>query len=438
MAGIIIPGRAARLVRPVGPFQINKDSPQAQHLGLWAVPQFTGYLDVLRNVEGGVVGTTNRFEAKPLMGTVFRSGTANEYGTLTNQALVNVNPCTMTCWFNMTSAVPLAPMIQCDTSRSQGLSVNRGSTNNQLTYAWDNVAGEYDWDSGLTIPTSVWALAAMTISSSAANVYLFSPSGVVSASRTGSANAKTLTDWYVGNDFDVLASRAFDGWIGEWRVYANRVMTPNELWELYDPATRWDLYWTPGRRVFFDISSGALTITADPGAYTVTGTAATLKKGSVVTADPGSYALSGTAADLEKGSLLTAVPGSYAISGTAATLSKTINLTADPGAYAISGTTAALTAARELNADSGAYAINGTDATLIKSTVTIVADGGSYAISGTAASLLAARQLACAAGSYAISGTSATLTYSNAGLGFVFNVKAALTFDIVAEGPQRV
>jgi len=35
------------------------------------------------------------------------------------------------------------------------------------------------------------------------------------------------------------------------RLY-DRSLSPNEVWTLDDPATRWDLYWVPGRRVYFD------------------------------------------------------------------------------------------------------------------------------------------------------------------------------------------
>lgn len=48
-----------------------------------------------------------------------------------------------------------------------------------------------------------------------------------------------------------------DTWIGSFcdvRLW-HRVLTDTEVWQLYDPATRWDLYWVPGRRVFFDVGA---------------------------------------------------------------------------------------------------------------------------------------------------------------------------------------
>ena len=45
------------------------------------------------------------------------------------------------------------------------------------------------------------------------------------------------------------AASWFTGQIAEVRVY-NRALTDNEVWELYAPQTRWDLYWQPSRRVY--------------------------------------------------------------------------------------------------------------------------------------------------------------------------------------------
>lgn len=43
-------------------------------------------------------------------------------------------------------------------------------------------------------------------------------------------------------------SNDFDGWIGDTRIYG-KCLTPDEVWQLYDPATRWELY-EPVRRVW--------------------------------------------------------------------------------------------------------------------------------------------------------------------------------------------
>ena len=48
------------------------------------------------------------------------------------------------------------------------------------------------------------------------------------------------------------------------RLY-HRVFTAAEMWALYDPTTRWDLYAAPSRRVYFDV--GASGVSLSPGVY---------------------------------------------------------------------------------------------------------------------------------------------------------------------------
>lgn len=38
----------------------------------------------------------------------------------------------------------------------------------------------------------------------------------------------------------------------------NRCLRDQDVWQLYDPATRWDLYWVPSARTFFDIGGGVV------------------------------------------------------------------------------------------------------------------------------------------------------------------------------------
>lgn len=46
----------------------------------------------------------------------------------------------------------------------------------------------------------------------------------------------------------------------------NRVLTAREVWALYDPATRWELYWVPGRTLHLDMA-GAVAAGVRNGYY---------------------------------------------------------------------------------------------------------------------------------------------------------------------------
>ena len=47
----------------------------------------------------------------------------------------------------------------------------------------------------------------------------------------------------------------------------SRAMSDIDIWALYDPATRWDLYWVPGRRVFVDVGAAAFDAALFPRVY---------------------------------------------------------------------------------------------------------------------------------------------------------------------------
>lgn len=94
---------------------------------------------------------------------------------------------------------------------------------------------------------------------------------------------------------------------------------------------------------FYQRVSDGYTIAADTGAFSITGTAATLKVGRVLDAAAASYAITGTNATLSPGGKkVNADSGSFVITGTDAGFARTYVFAADSGSFAITGTDAAL------------------------------------------------------------------------------------------------
>jgi hypothetical protein len=85
------------------------------------------------------------------------------------------------------------------------------------------------------------------------------------------------------------------------------------------------------------------TLTALPGAYAITGNAATFTVHRKLSATAGAYAVTGHAATLHLRRKLSVISGSYALTGHPATLRTHRRLTALSGSYAIVGNTAELT-----------------------------------------------------------------------------------------------
>lgn len=179
-------------------------------------------------------------------------------------------------------------------------------------------------------------------------------------------------------------------------------------------------------------ASGAYTLTADYGSFSLSGTAATLTAQRKVTADSGSFALTGTSAVLKHNHVLAANSGSIALTGTAATLTYTpvggYTLPANGGSFSLSGTAASLLASRKVVAGSGSFTLTGTAATL--SLVKLLTAGsGSFTLSGTAATFAKTNVLVAGEGAYSLVGTSATLTH---GVSLTDSQKIDLILDILS------
>ncbi len=187
----------------------------------------------------------------------------------------------------------------------------------------------------------------------------------------------------------------------------------------------WQIF-VPQTKAIISLGIDPNTLLANSGAYSLTGTDATLsvntsrkvtwaevqyQAGSVVNtvldASSGSYSLTGAAATAAR--TITAASGSYSLVGSDATLNITRILSADSGAYNLTGSSADLPINRSLSADSGAYNVTGEAATLTQAKV-ISADAGSYALDGQAASFVRTYNLLAAAGAFNLTGSDATLS----------------------------
>lgn len=182
-----------------------------------------------------------------------------------------------------------------------------------------------------------------------------------------------------------------------------------------------------------DLSISADTIlTAEAGAFALSGQSASLLLSRVLAAGAGSFDLSGQSADLgitltidagagnidlsgQDASLLMSrvivgAAGSFDLTGTDATFLLGKYISAGSGAFDITGQTSPLLLAHVLAAGAGSFDLSGAAANLLAGK-SLVAGTGSFAVTGQAAALSRQLPLSAEAGSYALSGQSATLTY---------------------------
>lgn len=129
-----------------------------------------------------------------------------------------------------------------------------------------------------------------------------------------------------------------------------------------------DLAWNVVPYQFTLSEAGGYITTAEAGSFAISGTAATLKKTSILDTGVGSIALTGAAASLLYGRRVDAGSGSIALTGTAVSLERGYVLGAEAGSFAVAGSDASLiwsgSAGYTLDAEAGAFTITGFDAYL--------------------------------------------------------------------------
>lgn len=107
---------------------------------------------------------------------------------------------------------------------------------------------------------------------------------------------------------------------------------------------------------------------------------------------------------------LTCAAGAYSLTGSSATLQAAHRVAAAQGSYTLTGNPAALQAGHRMTAAAGSYTVTGNAATLTYAPTGLVmpAAGGSYSITGNAVTMRAAHRLVCEAGSYTLTGNAVT------------------------------
>lgn len=166
---------------------------------------------------------------------------------------------------------------------------------------------------------------------------------------------------------------------------AESISYTNNPYQILKPAS-------PNVYFLKSATSGAFTLVANSGTYTLNGTDAALAAGKILVFDSGAYSYTGANVDFPIG----------------------YNLQADGGTYSHSGTNVDLFRCYNLQSDSGTYTYTGTSADLVFASVgnfTLVADTAAYSYSGTPNALLFGAHLDSQSGTFSYTGAANTLTH---------------------------
>ena len=152
---------------------------------------------------------------------------------------LNTNAVTIAAWINPVSDMTtnyVGLVFQRQNLTVAGLAY--GSSTNHLGYNWNNVAADYNWDSGLTVPVGQWSFAAVVIEPNRATVYLYNTSGQLAAAHTVPHAVQAFDGTtYIGTDpSDAVGTRNFNGTIDEVSVW-NRALSGDQIAALYTAAS---------------------------------------------------------------------------------------------------------------------------------------------------------------------------------------------------------
>ena len=111
-------------------------------------------------------------------------------------------------------------------SRSTQVSGMNFRLSDTLGYHWASIPGTDQFVSNLTIPNLAWCMCAVSVSSTAATLYLGTSSGISSATNTISHTSTTIDDIKLGQDD--LGSRWYKGNIANAQIY-NRALSAAEI-----------------------------------------------------------------------------------------------------------------------------------------------------------------------------------------------------------------
>jgi len=252
---------------PTGNFTINRASPQAAGLVLW-MPLFGPDANVDRYVDrvAGWSFTKNGtpvWMADSMFGNslTFDDG-SSEYLGITSAPLSS-EPITMSCWFRSDNATALQTLIsisRSDTWHTQWRLCACGSVADDPVgmHSRDAVASAWAY-STTGYSANTWHHAAGVCASDTDRRAMID-GGSKSSDGDNIAVSNTVdrtTVGYMVYGGSPAFGDYFSGSIADVRIY-NRALSDAEVWALYDPATRWELY-QPVVPIFVVATVGAVT-----------------------------------------------------------------------------------------------------------------------------------------------------------------------------------
>ena len=252
--GIITPFRGSK--RPLWPFALNRDSDQSENLAAW-FPIVPGGAS-LNDIVSGIVGTLTGID--PDAGWVsddqfihvldFERGSSHYVALGTQPSLNLTGECTISAWIKPESTGNGTAQIVAD--------CNIGANTTQWNLEFDRTSGRLSMlaDTGnvavtgsSTLSSGTWYLATGRRSGTTSNwTYKVFVNGVEDGTGATAINFNAQSTAAIGR-LGAFGIHYFDGLIADVRIYRSACDT-NVINRIWDPRTRWDLYYPLRQRVW--------------------------------------------------------------------------------------------------------------------------------------------------------------------------------------------
>lgn len=255
--------------RPTGPFVLNRESPQARDL----VDLYLGRPHNMTAVRGRAVTRVGTFVALPRVAADPLNDVLlehNEGGGNINGATFPVSgigasdAITAATWIYIVQA-PGAPrgIWEFGTTWSLGLSHTKGTSGTMRAHVVTTSGGAAQFNTGdtTTALSAFRPVHAVVVWNPGAGLTLYVNGRSEASNATATTGLRDVDQMRVYGAPSIEITAGLEGALADVRIY-RRALTAAQVWALYDPATRWDLYGRPSTRVFFDIAAGGGGTTA--------------------------------------------------------------------------------------------------------------------------------------------------------------------------------
>lgn len=254
--GIITPFRGVQ--RPFWPFAVNRDSPQAEGLTHWwpmGVTQTIRNFGSLQSIPDATPGSTlievptlDHGQAWSFDGSV--NGTWSiPYDANTDAVLIGNS--SVFIWVNYRSNASLQRLcgfIDNNLGLLYWILIDYPNTGGFALYYGSGSDVQSIQTPGLGLDDGNWHLVGGTLGGTTLTAYA---DGLPAGSRTIVTIAgQGLSGWFMGSSAaSSPSSQRYRGLVSDARIW-NRTLSVAEAAELYDPRTRWDLYYPLRQRVW--------------------------------------------------------------------------------------------------------------------------------------------------------------------------------------------